>query len=135
MSGWQIYNGSWVEDVLDDSSTQLPGPTIASLQSSNQAAVTWGSVAGVVAILTAATGFLAAARSKIAAVDRVLSRIQSWFGAALNFLGRRQGQNDASTTPMASPEVGGVPALRNATDSQQMEMRRCREGERRSMWV
>ena len=132
---FKMYNGSWVEDLLEESSTQLPGPTVASLQTDNNAALTWGSVGGVVAILVAATGFLAAARAKIQAVDRVLSRVQSGLGAALNFLSRNRGQNDASTSPMATPGVGSSSGFRNATDSQQMEMRRCvqREGGR-TMW-
>ena len=133
---FKMYNGSWVEDFLEESSTQLPGPTVASLQTDNNAAVTWGSVGGVVAILVAATGFLAAARAKIQAVDRVLSRVQSGLGAALNFLSRNRGQNDASTSPMASPGAGGTSGLRNATDSVRIEMRGCaqREGGR-TMWV
>ena len=129
MEEFQMYNGSWVEDYLDESSTQLPGPTIASIVADNHAAVTWGSVAGVVAFLGAATGFLAAARAKIQAVDRVLSRIQSGLVAAFNFLSRRQQRNDASTSPMASPGVSGTSGLRNATDSVRIEMRGCRQAE------
>ena len=129
MEEFQIYNGSWVEDHFDESSTQLPGPTIVSGLTDNHAAVTWGSVAGVVALLGAATAFLAAARAKIQAVDRVLSRTQSGLVAAFNFLSRRQQRNDASTSPMASPGVGGTSGLRNATDSVRMEMRECRQTE------
>ena len=134
---FQIYNGSWVEDFLEESSTQLPsvGPTLASLPTDNQTAVTWGSVGGVVAVLTAASAFLVAARRKLESVDRLLSRIQGGLAAALGFFSRRQAQNDASTSPMSSPGDSGATGFRNATDSDQIEMRRCARGGGRTMWV
>ena len=132
---FQEYNGSWVEDFLEESSTQLPGPTVASLPTDNQAAVTWGSVGGVVAVLTAVSGVLVAARRKLQAVDNFLSRVQNGLAAVLGLFSRRQAQNDASTSPMASPGVSGAPGFRNATDSDQLEMRRCERGGGRTMWV
>ena len=132
---FQVYNGSWVEDFLEESSTQLPGPTAASLPADNQTAVTWGSVGGVVAVLTAVSGVLVAARRKLQAVDNFLSRVQTGLAAVLGFFSRRQAQSDATTSPMASPGASGAPGFRNATDSDQLEMRRCNRGEGRTMWV
>ena len=132
---FQVYNGSWVEDFLEESSTQLPGPTVASTPTDNQAAVTWGSVGGVVAVLTAVSGVLVAARRKLQAVDNFLSRVQTGLAAVLGLFSRRQAQNDASTSPMSSPGDSGATGFRNATDSDQIEMRRCARGGGRTMWV
>ena len=132
---FQIYNGSWVEDFLEESSTQLPGPTVASLPTDNQAAVTWGSVGGVVAVLTAVSGVLVAARRKLQAVDNFLSRVQTGLAAVLGFFSRRQAQNDATTSPMSSPGAGGASGFRNATDSDQIELRQCAREGGRTMWV
>ena len=89
----------------------------------------------VVAVLTAVSGVLVAARRKLQAVDNFLSRVQNGLAAVLGLFSRRQAQNDASTSPMASPEVSGAPGFRNATDSDQLEMRRCERGGGRTMWV
>ena len=136
-----FYNGSMIEDFFaEESSTILPGPTVVSVPTDNSTAVTWGSVAGVVAFLMAVSGALVAARRKLQAVDRVLSRVQSGLATILSLFVRRQGGQDATTSPMGTPgPASGVP-FRNATDSdrQHIEMRgrsgHCEQGAR-SLWV
>ena len=143
MANFSLYTGSSIDDYFyEESSITLPSPTVASVQPDSEA-VTWGSVGGVIGALMLVSGVLVALRRKLAAVDRFLATLQSVPRAALELLRPHQAQ-DASTSPMATPAVSGVP-FRNATDSararvQNIEMqglapRHCDENNARSLWV
>ena len=108
MANFSLYTGSSIDDYFyEESSITLPSPTVASVQPDSEA-VTWGSVGGVIGALMLVSGVLVALRRKLAAVDRFLATLQSVPRAALELLRPHQAQ-DASTSPIATPAVSGVP--------------------------